>query len=363
MRRLVIALALLGMTAGLPALPASLRNFGLEDVARMKSVSDPQMSPDGAWVAYVVRTPDLKEDKNSSDIWMTSWDGKETVRLTTSKESESSPRWSPDGRYLAFLSSRDDDDEVSQVWLLPRSGGEAEKLTEREGRRRGLRLGAGRQAPRARRGRSRPRERGRRGSGKKKKKAKKPIVIDRFQFKLDVDGLSRKAPQPPLAFRRGGEELAGADDRRLRRRAARLVAGRQDHRLRLQANGRGRPDGQLGHLAIEPRQGAAPRQLTTDERADNQPDWGSRLAWSPDSKSIAYVQGGPDKLIYYGLHRLAVVSAAGGAPRILTAVRRPERAVARSSRPTARRSCSRSRTTRRSASRRSPRPAARSSGS
>ena len=71
--------------------------------------------------------------------------------------------------------------------------------------------------------------------------------------------------------------------------------------------------------AIEPRQGAVPRALTTDERSDNQPDWGSRLAWSPDSKSIAYVQGGPDKLIYYGLHRLAVVPASGGAPKVLTA--------------------------------------------
>ena len=62
-----------------------------------------------------------------------------------------------------------------------------------------------------------------------------------------------------------------------------------------------------------------PRALTTDARSDNQPDWGSRLAWSPDCRSIAYVQGGPDKLIYYGLHKLAVVPAAGGAPRVLTA--------------------------------------------
>ena len=59
--------------------------------------------------------------------------------------------------------------------------------------------------------------------------------------------------------------------------------------------------------------------MTTDERADNHPDFESRLAWSPDSKWIAYVQGGPDKLVYYGLRRLAVVPAGGGTPRLLTA--------------------------------------------
>jgi dipeptidyl aminopeptidase/acylaminoacyl peptidase len=60
--------------------------------------------------------------------------------------------------------------------------------------------------------------------------------------------------------------------------------------------------------------------LTTFGGSDNDPEWGdSRLAWSPDSKSIAYVQGGPDKLIYYAVHKLAVVPAAGGPERVLTA--------------------------------------------
>ena len=58
-------------------------------------------------------------------------DGATTLRLTTTeKESESQPRWGPDGRYLAFLSSRGDDDEASQLWLLPRAGGEAERVSQ-----------------------------------------------------------------------------------------------------------------------------------------------------------------------------------------------------------------------------------------
>src|SRR2546422_4219366 len=64
---------------------------------------------------------------------------------------------------------------------------------------------------------------------------------------------------------------------------------------------------------------AAPRQLTTFEGPDNDPDTESRPAWSPDGRSIAYLQGGPLKLIYYAVQKLAVVPAAGGAPRILTA--------------------------------------------
>src|SRR5207247_10822990 len=64
---------------------------------------------------------------------------------------------------------------------------------------------------------------------------------------------------------------------------------------------------------------AAPRQLTMFEGPDNDPDTESRPAWSPDGRSIAYLQGGPLKLIYYAVQKLAVVPTAGGAPRILTA--------------------------------------------
>ena len=98
------------------------RPFALDDLARMRGVSDPRISPDGERVAYVVERPDLEEDEADSDIWMTSWDGKETVRLTTSQDSESMPRWSPDGRFLAFLSDRGDKSEATQLWLLPLAG-------------------------------------------------------------------------------------------------------------------------------------------------------------------------------------------------------------------------------------------------
>jgi dipeptidyl aminopeptidase/acylaminoacyl peptidase len=85
--------------------------------------------------AYVVEWGDTDEDKPTGDIWMTSWDGKRQVQLTSSKESDSIRASAPDGRWLAFLSARgdEDDDDPTQVWLLDRNGGEARALTELDG--------------------------------------------------------------------------------------------------------------------------------------------------------------------------------------------------------------------------------------
>jgi dipeptidyl aminopeptidase/acylaminoacyl peptidase len=112
---------------------AAQRPVEAKDLLRLREVSDPQLSPDGAWVAYTVSTADTVADQRDDDIWMSSWDGKRGVRITWTAEKEHTPRWSPDGRYLAFLSSRDDPREVDQVWALNRAGGEAERLTDMPG--------------------------------------------------------------------------------------------------------------------------------------------------------------------------------------------------------------------------------------
>src|SRR5262249_5725959 len=186
MHRRILAFATI-FAASLTAFAAT-RPFNLGDLALTRGVSDPQISPDGAWVAYTVRTADFTEDKNDTDIWMTSWDGKESVRLTRSKSSENTPRWSPDGKYLAFLSSREDENDAAQLWLLSRTGGEAEKVTDLKGGIEDYDW-----APDAKRlvllvedpdpdAASGGDEAG------KKKKTKKPIIIDRYQFKQDVNG-------------------------------------------------------------------------------------------------------------------------------------------------------------------------------
>ena len=89
-----VALSAAGQTAKRP--------ITLDDLFKIKSVGDPQRSPDGKWVAYTVGTTDVEKDKRDTDLWMVGWDGAEEIRLTSSPDGESTPRWSPDGRYPGF---------------------------------------------------------------------------------------------------------------------------------------------------------------------------------------------------------------------------------------------------------------------
>src|SRR5260370_27488158 len=110
------------------------RVLKIDDMHRFHDVRDAQISPDGKWVAYTVNAVDAAADKSDTDVWITSWDGTQHLRMTSSPESESAPRWSPDGRWLAFLSSRPGKAKGNQVWLLDRNGGEAQQLTDVKGR-------------------------------------------------------------------------------------------------------------------------------------------------------------------------------------------------------------------------------------
>jgi dipeptidyl aminopeptidase/acylaminoacyl peptidase len=102
-----------------------------EDYFSFEFISDPQISPDGQWVAYTVATIDQKVNRRESRIWIASADGTHpTVPFTGDSTSSSSPRWSPDGRFLAFLSARDGG--RTQIWVLSRNGGEARRVSNLE---------------------------------------------------------------------------------------------------------------------------------------------------------------------------------------------------------------------------------------
>jgi dipeptidyl aminopeptidase/acylaminoacyl peptidase len=108
-------------------LAAEPRPMELEDLFRLRRVSDPQLSPDGKHVAYVVTEVLKDENRTQSDLWLVPLAGGSPRQLTASPKHDRHPRWSPDGQWLAFESNRDGD---FQIWVLPvASGGEARKVT------------------------------------------------------------------------------------------------------------------------------------------------------------------------------------------------------------------------------------------
>ncbi len=288
--------------------------FSLEDFAALREVADPQLSPDGEAVAYTVRAEDAAQDKLITHIWIANWDGSGRRQLTFSKEGESHPRWSPDGKYLSFVSSRGVEGETEQLWLLPRSGGEAERVTSFKGDvsdfawspdSKRLALIVGDPDP------DKP------GEGEKPR-TPKPIVIDRFQFKQDKIGYLREVRDHLYLF-----DLAT-------RKADLLTPGNyyesqpawspDSASIAFVTKRDGEPDrnDNWDLYIIQAQPGAQPRQLTTFKGKDSEPDWDAAPAWSHDGKFIAYAQGGDEKLIEYAVRHLAVIPAAGGNPKILT---------------------------------------------
>ncbi len=315
-RNRAVAIGILFAAAALTAFAQPVkRAITLDDLVKFKSVGDPQRSPDGKWVAYVVGTTDAEKDKRDSDLWMASWDGTQQIRLTfTTDSGESLPRWSPDGRFLAFLASRGTEEEKktgAQVWLLDRTGGEAQKLTDLKG---GVSSYAW--SPDGKRlvclsSDVDPADEPEKMEGWKKK-AKPPIVIDRYHFKQDREGYLKRIYSHLWLF-----DVAA-------KKAEPLTTGAYEDSSPVWS-----PDGSKiafvslrgpdpdrtedsNIFVIEAKAGAQPKQITSFVGPDHEP------AWSPDGKWIAYLQGDEPKYSAYDLSKIALIPAEGGAPKILT---------------------------------------------
>src|SRR5689334_12568221 len=104
---------------------AQKRPFTIDDVYRIKSISDVHVSPDGRSLLYAVTTSDLPRAKRLSHVWIMGIDGKNARELTSGDASESSPAFSPDGKWISYLSSKDG---TSEIYVMPATGGEAKKL-------------------------------------------------------------------------------------------------------------------------------------------------------------------------------------------------------------------------------------------
>jgi len=102
------------------------RPITFDDLVKIQRISDPQVSPDGKWIAYVQGTVDLEANKTVKHIWLIPTEGGTPRQLTRGEGSDTRPRWCPHGRQLAFISARGG---KSQIWVIPVNGGEARQLT------------------------------------------------------------------------------------------------------------------------------------------------------------------------------------------------------------------------------------------
>jgi len=120
----LLALATFVIAAAVPL--HAKHPIAFDDLVKIHRISDPQVSPDGRWVAYVQGDVNLEGNKTIRHIWLVPTEGGESRQLTRGEGSDTRPRWSPDGKSLAFMSTRGG---KSQVWVIPVAGGEARQVT------------------------------------------------------------------------------------------------------------------------------------------------------------------------------------------------------------------------------------------
>jgi dipeptidyl aminopeptidase/acylaminoacyl peptidase len=114
-------------TAPPTAIPSGQQHpFSIDDMLSFDRISGPAVSPDGKLVAFTVGTPDLEANKQAKDVWLAATDGSFVRRLTSHPQTDSDPRFAPDGKTLTFLSSRSGS---TQVWRIAVDGGEATQVT------------------------------------------------------------------------------------------------------------------------------------------------------------------------------------------------------------------------------------------
>lgn len=288
------------------------RLITIDDLFKIKRVSGPQISPEGKWIAYTVTETDLEKNTSETAVWMIPSAGGEALCMTGKGSSASSPRWSPDGKYLSFTASRNE--SKTQVWVLNRLGGEAQPLTavpqgisgyawSPDGKKLLLSISD-----------PKPEDL---DEKVKKEKAKKPDpwVIDRLQFKRDNTGYLDNRRTHLYVYDIAADTLT------------QITSGEFDEsqpkwspdgcRIAFVSNRTDNPDGNRNTdiwivAADNPDKGKTLLQVTINPGSDSSPEW------SPDGKSLVYTTVTEPEIMWYATSKLAVIPASGGEPRILT---------------------------------------------
>ncbi|MFC3051583.1 alpha/beta hydrolase family protein [Kordiimonas pumila] len=299
------ALAVFAVAAGLRAeADTAKRQMTVDDLYLIQDVSGPALSPDGKLVAYVVTGHDTEIDAAISDIWMVDYKGATPHQITAADDkSESTPKFSPDGRFLAYV-GEDEDDGSSQVFIRTLKGGKTRQASDVVG---GIidfdwSPDSKRMLITAFMGGAEPNEAG----------TEPPIVIDRFQFMEDWTGYLAGARRHILLL-----DIKTGDTRP-------LTHGDQDYWLPAWS-----PDGKS--IAYVTKAGpdadrtmnsdvyimavdgnSPPKQISTFEGTDADLYWASPPAWSPDGRKLAWLQSGESKWIYYAPWQLTVADLKTG---------------------------------------------------
>ncbi|MGZ8717037.1 MAG: TolB family protein, partial [Gaiellaceae bacterium] len=227
-----------------------------DDLYELTGVGDPRISPDGRRVAYVVATTDRESSEYRSAIWVAPLDGsEEPSRFTAGEKRDGSPRWSPDGRWLAFISNRGDEKAQAQIYVIPAQGGEARKLTD---------------------------------------------------LKESAADLVWSPSSTRLAFTSRVRDEAYEEEEDRRRKPRRFT------RLLQKLDNVGWTGDRRTHVFVVDLEGGEARQLTEGDCEDGAP------AWSPDGKRIVFGAHRGERWDTELIARLYVVDADGGEPVQLT---------------------------------------------
>lgn len=293
------------LATGLTAQTPTPRPIAVEDLFRIASVGSPVARPDGRYVAYVVSTDDLEENSGESHIWMLDLSSDaEPRQMTAGETSSGSPAFSPDGRYLSFLTGRDEGPD-RQVWIMDLQGGEARPLTKLD---RGISdYGWAPDSKRlalALRDEAEERPEG---------EPPPPWVIDRLQFKQDYSGYLDRRRTHLYVLDLDSDELT------------QLTSGDFDDgsiewspdgsRIAFVSNRTPDPDANYDSdvwvVPVADTEAGGPVEVSPGTGSDGSP------VWSPDGTTLAWLTNVRPEIGGYGMSHLAI-GAPDAEPRILT---------------------------------------------
>jgi dipeptidyl aminopeptidase/acylaminoacyl peptidase len=227
-----------------------------KDVYALVNAGDPRLSPDGTRVAYTVTSIDEEASEYRTALWVAPLDGSaEPQAFTSGDKRDTAPRWSPDGRWLAFASNRGEDKAPSNLYVIPAQGGEARKLTD---------------------------------------------------LKESVEAIEWSPDSSRIAFTARVRDDAYEEEEERKR------APRRFRRVFHKLDSVGWTGDRRKHVFVVDLGGGEPRQLTSGDFEHDSP------SWSPDGRQLAFDGVRDENWDTTLINRIYVVDADGGEPRAIT---------------------------------------------